>query len=209
MVVVIATAAAPEDFSECKWNFHIPKNPEIDMPNMIYSVIDYLNPATLPGAVVYAVVFLLLALLAARLVHVLIRRSMKRASDPTGFSFVDQLVQVIIYIVVAILYAQIVPPLRALGTALLASVSIVSIIIGLAAQSTLGNLIAGFALLLYRPFRVGEQVQLMTPRGIMTARIETLILGYTLLRDDEGNQIIVPNSLMANVVIIRLASKEK
>jgi len=177
------------------------------MPNFIFSVIDFINPATLPGAIVYAVVFLVLAFLAGRLVHILVKRSMKRASDPTGFSFVDQLLQVIIFIVVMILYAQLVPPLRALGTALLASVSIASIVIGIAAQSTLSNLIAGFALLLYRPFRVGDRVQLMTPRGITSARIETLMLGYTFLRDDEDNQIIVPNSMMANVVIIRLQQK--
>jgi small-conductance mechanosensitive channel len=173
------------------------------MTQIIYSFVDYLNPATLPGAVVYAVIFLLIAFLAARLVHVLVQRSMKRASDTTGFSFVDQLLQVVIFIIVAILYAQLVPPLRSLGTALLASVSIASIVIGLAAQSTLGNLIAGFALLLYRPFRVGDRIQLMTPRGMMAAKIETLMLGYTFLRDDEGTQIIVPNSLMANMVVIR------
>ncbi len=179
------------------------------MTQWIYSFVDFINPATLPGAIVYAVVFLGLAFLAGRLVHVLVRRSMKRATDPTGFSFVDQLLQAVIFIVMAILYAQLVPPLRALGTALLASVSIASIIIGLAAQSTLGNLIAGFALLLYRPFRMGDQVQLTTPRGITTATIETLMLGYTLLRDAEDNQVIVPNSMMANMVIIRIQQKEK
>jgi small-conductance mechanosensitive channel len=178
------------------------------MTHMIYSFVDFINPTTLPGAVVYAVAFLGLAFLAGRLVHMLVRRSMKRASDPTGFSFVDQLLQVVIFIVLAILYAQLVPPLRALGTALLASAGIASIVIGLAAQSTLGNLIAGFALLLYRPFRVGDQVQLMTPRGIMMAKIETLMLGYTLLRDAENNQIIVPNSMMANIVIIRINQKK-
>ena len=174
------------------------------MTNWINAFIDSVNPATLPGAVVYAVVFLALAFLAARLVHVLVRRSMKRASDPTGFGYVDQLLQVGIFILAVILYAQVVPPLNSLGTAVLASVSIASIVIGLAAQSTLGNLIAGFALLFYRPFRVGDQVQLTTPRGLMTAKIETLTLGYTLLRDGEDNQIIVPNSMMANIVLIRI-----
>lgn len=174
------------------------------MTKLIYSLVDFMNPATLPGAIVYAVVFLVLTFLAARLVHVVIRRSIKRVADPTGFSFVDQLLQVGIFIVMAILYAQLVPPLHSLGIALLASVSIASIVIGLAAQSTLGNLISGFALLLYRPFRVGDQVQLTTPRGVMTAKIEAIMLGYTILRDDEANQIIVPNSLIANIVIIRV-----
>jgi len=73
----------------------------------------------------------------------------------------------------------------------------------------LSNLIAGFALLLYRPFREGDQVQLTTPLGIMTATIESIMLGHTLLRDVEDSQIIVPNSMMANMVIIRVHQKGK
>jgi small-conductance mechanosensitive channel len=174
------------------------------MTQLINSIVDYIDPTTFPGAVVYAVIFMAVALLIARLVHGLMKRSIKRIADPTGLNFVDQLLQVTIFIVIAIMYAQLVPPLRQLGVALLASVSIASIVIGLAAQSTLANLIAGFALLLYRPFRVGDQVQMMTPRGVMTARIETIMLGYTFLRDGENNQIIVPNSIIANVVLIRI-----
>jgi len=52
----------------------------------------------------------------------------------------------------AILCAHLVPVLRALGTAMLAGASVASIVLGLAAQNTLGNLIAGVALLLYDPF---------------------------------------------------------
>jgi small-conductance mechanosensitive channel len=174
---------------------------------MPYSFADFLDPATLPGAIVYCALFLALALVIARLVHLLVQRSMRRATDPTGFRFVDQLLQVLIFIVMVILYAQLVPPLRSLGTAMLASVSVASIVVGIAAQSTLGNLIAGFALLLYRPFRVGDQVQLNTPKGVMTGVIDSLTLGYTILTSAEGDQIIVPNSVMASVVIIRLPRK--
>jgi small-conductance mechanosensitive channel len=174
---------------------------------MAYSFNDLLNPATLPGAIVYALVFLGIALLAARLIHLAIKRAMRHASDPTGFHFVDQLLRVLVFLVAVILYAQLVPPLRSLGGALLASVSIASIVIGLAATSTLGNLIAGFALLLYRPFRVGETVQLNTPKGVVTAVIDSLTLGYTLLHDSEDNEVIVPNSVMASQVIIRLRQK--
>ena len=174
---------------------------------MPYTFDDFLNPAALPGAIAFGVFFLALAIVFARLIHLLVQRSMLRATDRTGFRFIDQLLRVLIFIVMAILYAQLVPPLRSLGTAMLASVSVASIVIGIAAQSTLGNLIAGFALLLYRPFRVGDQVQLNTPKGVMTGVIDSLTLGYTVLTDAENNQIIVPNSVMASLVIIRLPNK--
>ncbi len=177
------------------------------MPAFFRSAADFFNPATVPGAIVFAVLFLLLAVLLSRLMHLVIKNGMKRVSDPTGFGFVDQLLQVAIFVIVAVAYAQLVPALRALGTAVLAGVSIASIVIGLAAQNTLGNLVAGFAILLYHPFRVGDWVQLNTPRGMLTARIETIMLGYTLLRDENDDQVIVPNSVMASQVLIRLKGK--
>jgi small-conductance mechanosensitive channel len=177
------------------------------MPDFFRRTADFFNPATLPGAIVYALLFLLLAILLSRLMHLVFKKSMKRVNDPTGLGFVDQLLQVVIFLFVAIAYAQLVPALRALGTAVLAGVSIASIVVGLAAQNTLGNLIAGASILLYRPFRVGDCVQLNTPRGIVEAKIETIMLGYTFLRDEEDEQIIVPNSVMAGSVIIRVHSK--
>jgi len=102
------------------------------------------------------------------------------------------------------MYAQFSTASAPISVALLASVSIASIVIGLAAQSTLGNLIAGFALLLYRPFRVGDQVQLMTSPGSDDRQDRDDPAGIYLLRDVEGNQVIVPNSIIANVVLIRI-----
>ncbi len=178
------------------------------VPVISLTIGDFLNPAVLPGALVYAAFFLLVAILISTVIHFFIQRSMKRASDPTGFRFVDQILQILVFVIMVVLYAQLVPPLRSLGTALLASVSIASIVIGLAAQGTLGNLVAGFALLLYRPFHIGDEVQLNTPKGVMTATVEALTLGYTFLRDEEDNQVIVPNSVMASVVIIRNPKKK-
>src|SRR5262249_43750204 len=103
-----------------------------------------------------------------------------------------------------VLYAHLVPELRALGTALLAGVSVVSVVVGLAAQSTLGNLVAGLSLVLYRPIRVGDRVQLNTPKGLVTATAENVSLGYTILRDDDGDEVIVPNSVMVSTIVIRL-----
>ena len=86
--------------------------------------------------------------------------------------------------------------------------SIASVIVGLAAQSTLGNMIAGLALLLYRPFEAGDQVQLNTPKGLQTGTIKSVTLGYTILRSGEDEEIVVPNSVMASAVIIKIGRKE-
>ena len=45
------------------------------IPNLVCSIVDFFNPATVPGAVVYAVVFLVLAVVGSRLVHLVVKRS--------------------------------------------------------------------------------------------------------------------------------------
>ena len=52
--------------------------------------------------------------------------------------------------------------------------------------------------------RVGDKVQLATPKGLTTARCELVTLGFTVFRDDEKDEIIVPNSVMVSSTVIRL-----
>ena len=175
---------------------------------MLDFLANVFNPATLPGGLAYALLFLGLALIGVRLVRVFARRGAQHFQDVTALNFVAQLAQVGVFLVALILYAQLVPALRAVGTALLAGVSVASILVGLAAQSTLANLIAGLALLLYHPFRAGDRVQLTTPKGVETGTIVALTLGYTLLRNAANQEIVVPNSVMISQVIILLPPEE-
>jgi small-conductance mechanosensitive channel len=174
---------------------------------MQYLPSELYDPSSLLGATALAVVFVAAAAILGALVSRLERRMERRLSDVTGLRFASAFMRVVAYLVAFVLYAHLVPQLRSLGTALLAGVSVVSIIIGLAAQNTLGNLIAGISLILYRPISVGDDVELNTPKGVLAARVEDVSLGYTILRDAEGNDVVVPNSVMVSNVVIRLAKK--
>lgn len=165
---------------------------------------DLLNPESTVGAALLAAVFLA----AASVVAVLLRRSSRRMeqhlTDVTALRFVTAFAQLLAYLVAFVLYAHIIPGLRQLGTALLAGVSVMSIVLGLAAQNTLGNLIAGFSLVLYRPFRVGDTIRLASPGGITTARVKLISLGFTVLVGDDESEVIVPNSVMMGTTVVRL-----
>lgn len=146
--------------------------------------------------------------MATTVVVVLIRKGARQIeahlTDVTAIQFVSSFAQVGTYLIGFMLYAHLVPELRALGTALLAGVSVVSVVLGLAAQNTLGNLIAGFSLVLYRPFSVGDTIQINSPKGLISARVEVVSLGFTILLDDDKHEIIVPNSVMMSDTVIRL-----
>jgi small conductance mechanosensitive channel len=88
---------------------------------------------------------------------------------------------------------------------LLAGASIASVVIGLAAQSTLGNLVAGVAITIYRPFRLGDTLQMASPTGTEIGTVEMISLGYTTLRAPDGRLIVLPNSIAASQVMINLS----
>jgi small conductance mechanosensitive channel len=171
-------------------------------------VLHHLHPDTLVGAVVYLVLFVLVAMLLSQLLRITVRGALVRRAhlDRTTMSFLQQIGIVAIWVAMLILYAHLIPVLRSLGTALLTGASIASVVIGLAAQSTLGNLIAGIAITLYRPFRLGERLQVTAPTGTEVGSVEMLSLGYTTLRTDDGRLVVLPNSLAASQVVINLSA---
>jgi small conductance mechanosensitive channel len=171
-----------------------------------YDVLSFLSPDTLLGALVYLVAFITAAMLISRALRAAVRAAMTRQGhiDRTTISFMQQLGSALIWVIMLILYAHLIPVLRSMGTALLAGASIASVVIGLAAQSTLGNLVAGLSITIYRPFRLGDTLQVAAPTGTEIGVVELISLGYTTLRTPDGRCVVVPNSLAATQVTINL-----
>lgn len=172
---------------------------------------DLLNPATVGGALVYAVIFALIAFALGAFVRRSVQHLAATAEDDLQegrLRFVGQVARVVIYVVIFVVYAHLIPALRAAGTALLASASVVSIVLGLAAQSTLGNLIAGISIVLYRPFQIGDRLVVPAPSGPETAVVESLTLGHTVLRTYDNRRVVAPNSVMIGQTIINLSSED-
>ena len=169
-------------------------------------VLTRLSPASLAGAFVYLLLFVLAALVLARALRIAVHGAMTRAGhlDRTTVSFLQQVGTAAIWVAMLILYAHLIPELRAMGTALLAGASVASVVIGLAAQSTLGNLIAGVSITIYRPFRLGDKLQVSAPTGTETGNVELISLGYTTLRTFDGRLVVLPNSIAASQVTINL-----
>jgi small conductance mechanosensitive channel len=117
--------------------------------------------------------------------------------------FLIRLATVVLALVVALQVAGIEAKTLALGGAFTA------VIFGLAAQQTLGNLIAGTVLLSARPFRVGERVRLQGGplAGQVEGTVSSLGLLYTTFATGEDS-LLVPNSVVLNVAILPLREPE-
>jgi small conductance mechanosensitive channel len=171
-----------------------------------HDILSFVRPDTLIGALAYLLIFVATAMVLSRLLRGAVHASMSRSGhlDRTTISFLQQMATALIWIALLILYAHLIPVLRSMGTALLAGASVASVVIGLAAQSTLGNLVAGVSITIYRPFRLGDTLQVAAPTGTEIGVVEMISLGYTTLRAPAGHLIIVPNSLAASQVLINL-----
>jgi small conductance mechanosensitive channel len=171
-------------------------------------LIAWVSPDTFIGAVIYLAIFVIAALLLSRGLRLTVHSAMMRHGhiDRTATSFLQQVGTAAIWVCLLILYAHLIPVLRSMGTALLAGASVATVVVGLAAQSTLGNLVAGVAIIIYRPFRLGDTLQVTAPTGTETGSVEQISLGYTTLSTADGRRVVLPNSSAASQVTINLSN---
>ena len=143
-----------------------------------------------------------------------IARDIGRVAGPTFFrrmdpgtagtvGFLVRLVTVGITLLVALEIAGV------SAASLVATSAFTAVIVGLAAQQTLGNLFAGMVLLSARPFRVGERVRFQA--GAVGGQIEGIVsslgLLYTTLAQGE-DRIMVPNNVVLSAVVVPIREPE-
>jgi small-conductance mechanosensitive channel len=130
-----------------------------------------------------------------------------RRVDPATAGTIGFLVRLLLLIVATIIALRIagLPP-RTLAAGGVAS----AVILGLAAQTTLGNLFAGVLLLSVRPFRVGDRVRLQAGNlaGQVEGTVSSLGLLYVTLTHGE-DVILVPNNTVVSAAIVPLREPGK
>lgn len=87
---------------------------------------------------------------------------------------------------------------------LLASAGVAGVALGFGAQSLVKDTLSGFFILLENQFGVGDNLEVATPSGKVTGRVESLTLRVTGLRAFDGTLHIVPNG---NIVVASNRSK--
>jgi small-conductance mechanosensitive channel len=85
---------------------------------------------------------------------------------------------------------------------LVVSLGVGSLAIGLAAQDTLANMFAGFTLMLDRPFRAGDRIQLASGE---VGDVEAIGMRATLIKTAEETILVVPNSLLVKERLVNLS----
>ncbi|HEY9285734.1 MAG TPA: mechanosensitive ion channel family protein, partial [Pyrinomonadaceae bacterium] len=94
--------------------------------------------------------------------------------------------------------------ITALGTAginvgaLVAGLGLTGFALGFALKDVLSNLVSGMMLLAYRPFQIGDVIEM----GEFLGRIETIRIRDTLVRTHDGRLVIIPNTKLITEVVV-------
>ncbi len=94
-------------------------------------------------------------------------------------------------------------------TPLLATSAIFSIVLGLALQDTLGNLFAGIALQIDKPYEIGDWIEIQSGSQKWCGQVHEITWRATVLTGFSDEALTVPNRVMAQAEISNFSAKTK
>jgi small-conductance mechanosensitive channel len=143
------------------------------------------------GAVVGA------ALVAAKLADARMRRSHLAAGAVTRYRVLRRSIMTAIVFVALLSGLLVIPQVRSVAGALLASGAVLGLILGFAAQRPLSNFAAGILIALTQPLRIGDRIQFEGGEGV----VEEIRLTHTFVRADDDSRLVIPNDKLASDTI--------
>ena len=146
--------------------------------------------------IVYAVIIFIVGRWVAKLLGKLTRRMMeKQKVDETLRAFVGNLIY---YALLTFVILAAISQLGIQTTSFIAVIGAAGLAIGLALQGSLANFAAGFLLILFRPFKVGDFIEGAGVAGT----VENLQIFTTELKTPDNKKIIIPNSSLTGGNIV-------
>ncbi|ALL39746.1 mechanosensitive ion channel protein MscS [Serratia marcescens] len=137
--------------------------------------------------IVAAIVILIIGSIVARVVGNAMNRVMKlRGIDATVADFLSAIVR---YGVLAFTFIAVLGRVGVQTTSVIAVLGAAGLAVGLALQGSLSNFAAGVLLVIFRPLRVGEYVDL----GGVAGTVDQVQIFSTTLRTADNKTIVVPN----------------
>jgi small-conductance mechanosensitive channel len=160
------------------------------MPSGVEDVVTHLFSLVLIALVAWLLIAATLILkdAAALRFNVDVKDNLRARKVHTQLNVLRRILIVIIIVVASGAALMTFPQIRQLGTAILASAGIIGIVVGFAAQKTLGTFMAGLQIAFSQPIRIDDVVIVEGEWG----RIEEVTLTYVVVRIWDLRRLIVP-----------------
>src|SRR5215204_5561392 len=151
--------------------------------------------------VVGAIIILLAGWMASRIVHSAVVRLCQKSPrvDRTVALFLGNGAR---YLVLVFTFVAVLTTFGIATTSFVAVLGALGIAVGLALQGTLSNLAAGIMLVLFRPFHIGDRIEI----GGVVGTTREINLFYSELDSDDNVRVVVPNGKLWGE-IVRIPSR--
>ncbi|QTD31482.1 mechanosensitive ion channel family protein [Pseudomonas fluorescens] len=123
-----------------------------------------------------------------------------RSVDRTLQSFIGSLVNIALKIMLIISVASMI---GVQTTSFVAALGAAGLAVGLALQGSLSNFAGGVLILLFRPFKVGDTIEVQGVFGT----VDSILIFHTVILSTDNKRIVVPNGSLSNGVIVNFSSE--
>lgn len=134
-------------------------------------------------------------------IKIMSKGRMSKRLEPTAQSFIRSIVKTALYVIVIIMTLS---TLQVPMSSIIAAVGAAGVAIALALQNSLSNVAGGFLLMLNRPFKCGDFVEINGVSG----NVDAITILYTRLLTIDNKAVIIPNGTAANATITNYTQEE-
>lgn len=173
------------------------------MAEKIKSILEFSVGSFTVGKLVSAVVtFIVCYFVIKLLIKVFSRLISKTSIDETLKKYLNMAIKVVLYFITAII---VVDALGISATSLVAAFSVVGLAASLAVQDSLSNIASGIMLIINKPFKSGDYIEVEDINGTVSA----ISLVHTKIVTVDNKMIYIPNGKIVSAKIINFTAQEK
>ena len=160
------------------------------------------------GSIIRSLVIIIATFILAKTINYFLNKNIKlvskkisekyKAASITRVKLLNRLIILGIYFIglAAALYQF--QSVKNIAAIMFASAGIFSLVLGLAARESFGNIIAGFIIIMTQPIRIGDFVTIDNFEG----KIEEITLNHTVLKTSTNQRVIIPNESLTKTKIV-------
>lgn len=123
----------------------------------------------------------------------LIESMERKEKDITKYTFLRAIIEAFIYFLGLMAIFLSVPGTEKFAKTILSGAGIIALVAGLAAQETVGNVLAGVFIIFSKPFKIGDTIQV---EQNMMGTVWDISLRHTIIKDYDNKMIVIPNSII-------------
>jgi small-conductance mechanosensitive channel len=167
-----------------------------DLKNSTKSFLQFVTSDNLH----YGLFLIIILVVGSKLIEILFKPLKKRGN--ILLNFVLGCIQALWVFAIGIKICSLSPTLSGFGSQILMSSSLLVVVLGFVFQEGLTNIVHGFILMVFKPFKIGDRVKVSVNGETVTGYIKSLDLRSTIIQNVlNSSHVIVPNSQMDTCVI--------